>query len=42
MVQFHPEELFEFHEPSQRLFRAFVNACARSARGIGSPAATVG
>jgi putative glutamine amidotransferase len=26
-VQFHPEELFEFHAPSQRLFRAFVDAC---------------
>ncbi len=27
MVQFHPEELFAFHEPSQRLFNAFVEAC---------------
>jgi gamma-glutamyl-gamma-aminobutyrate hydrolase PuuD len=27
MVQFHPEELFEFHGPSGRLFRAFVEAC---------------
>jgi putative glutamine amidotransferase len=27
MVQYHPEELFEFHEPSQRLFTAFVKAC---------------
>jgi putative glutamine amidotransferase len=27
MVQYHPEELFAFHEPSQRLFRAFVKAC---------------
>jgi len=28
MVQYHPEELVDFHEPSQRLFRAFVEACA--------------
>jgi putative glutamine amidotransferase len=27
MVQFHPEELVDFHEPSQRLFSAFVAAC---------------
>jgi putative glutamine amidotransferase len=27
MVQFHPEELFGFHAPSQRLFAAFVQAC---------------
>jgi putative glutamine amidotransferase len=27
MVQYHPEELFEFDAPSQRLFRAFVQAC---------------
>jgi putative glutamine amidotransferase len=27
MVQFHPEELVGFHEPSQRLFAAFVEAC---------------
>ncbi|MDQ6675062.1 MAG: gamma-glutamyl-gamma-aminobutyrate hydrolase family protein [Chloroflexota bacterium] len=27
MVQFHPEELVGFHEPSQRLFNAFVEAC---------------
>jgi putative glutamine amidotransferase len=27
MVQFHPEELVGFHEPSQRLFSAFVEAC---------------
>jgi putative glutamine amidotransferase len=27
MVQFHPEELFGFHGPSQRLFSAFVDAC---------------
>jgi putative glutamine amidotransferase len=27
MVQFHPEELVEFHQPSQRLFAAFVDAC---------------
>jgi putative glutamine amidotransferase len=26
-VQFHPEDLVGFHEPSQRLFRAFVEAC---------------
>jgi putative glutamine amidotransferase len=26
-VQFHPEDLVGFHEPSQRLFRAFVAAC---------------
>ncbi|HEV7665828.1 MAG TPA: gamma-glutamyl-gamma-aminobutyrate hydrolase family protein [Chloroflexota bacterium] len=26
-VQFHPEELFGFHTPSQRLFEAFVQAC---------------
>jgi putative glutamine amidotransferase len=28
-VQFHPEDLVAFHEPSQRLFRAFVQACSR-------------
>lgn len=28
-VQFHPEDLVGFHEPSQRLFRAFVQACSR-------------
>jgi putative glutamine amidotransferase len=27
-VQFHPEELVPEHEPSRRLFRAFVAACA--------------
>lgn len=27
MVQFHPEELVDFHAPSQRLFTAFVEAC---------------
>jgi putative glutamine amidotransferase len=27
MVQFHPEELVGYHEPSQRLFAAFVEAC---------------
>jgi putative glutamine amidotransferase len=27
MVQFHPEELVGFHEPSQRLFSEFVTAC---------------
>jgi putative glutamine amidotransferase len=27
MVQYHPEELVDFHEPSQRLFGAFVEAC---------------
>jgi putative glutamine amidotransferase len=27
-VQFHPEDLVGFHEPSRRLFRAFVEACA--------------
>ena len=32
-VQFHPEDLIEFHEPSQRLFRAFVEACGSSSRG---------
>jgi putative glutamine amidotransferase len=28
-VQFHPEDLVGFHEPSRRLFRAFIEACAR-------------
>lgn len=28
-VQFHPEELTSTHEPSRRLFRAFVEACRR-------------
>jgi putative glutamine amidotransferase len=27
MVQFHPEELVETHEPSLRLFTAFIEAC---------------
>ena len=27
MVQYHPEELVGFHEPSQRLFKAFIEAC---------------
>jgi putative glutamine amidotransferase len=27
MVQFHPEELVDFHAPSQRLFSAFIEAC---------------
>jgi putative glutamine amidotransferase len=27
MVQFHPEELVGFHQPSQHLFAAFVEAC---------------
>jgi putative glutamine amidotransferase len=27
-VQFHPEDLVGFHAPSQRLFRAFVQACS--------------
>ena len=27
-VQFHPEDLVDFHAPSQRLFAAFVAACA--------------
>jgi putative glutamine amidotransferase len=27
MVQFHPEELVDNHEPSQRLLKAFVDAC---------------
>lgn len=26
-VQFHPEDLIDFHEPSRRLFEAFVAAC---------------
>jgi putative glutamine amidotransferase len=32
MVQFHPEELVGFHEPSQRLFSAFVEACRARVR----------
>jgi gamma-glutamyl-gamma-aminobutyrate hydrolase PuuD len=31
-VQFHPEDLVGFHEPSQRLFRAFVSACRQHTR----------
>jgi len=27
MVQYHPEELVGFHEPSRRLFGAFIAAC---------------
>jgi putative glutamine amidotransferase len=27
MVQYHPEELVGFHQPSQRLFGAFIAAC---------------
>jgi putative glutamine amidotransferase len=35
MVQFHPEELVDFHEPSRRLFGAFVGAClTRRARRV--------
>lgn len=30
-VQFHPEDLVESHEPSRRLFAAFVAACAERA-----------
>jgi putative glutamine amidotransferase len=34
MVQFHPEELVDFHSPSLRLMSAFVEACkARALRG---------
>lgn len=36
-VQFHPEDLVTFHEPSRRLFEAFVQACAR--RVAASPVA---
>ena len=32
-VQFHPEDLVDFHEPSRRLFEAFVGACARQSAG---------
>lgn len=31
-VQFHPEDLVERHEPSRRLFAAFVAACAERSR----------
>ncbi len=34
-VQFHPEDLVGFHEPSRRLFSAFVRACAERARVAG-------
>jgi putative glutamine amidotransferase len=34
-VQFHPEDLVGFHEPSQRLFAAFVEACS-SRRLVGA------
>ena len=30
-VQFHPEDLVGFHEPSQRLFQAFVDVCQKRA-----------
>jgi putative glutamine amidotransferase len=42
MVQFHPEELFGFHEPSQRLFDAFVTACREGALSKGQQVASVG
>lgn len=32
MVQFHPEELVDTHEPSRRLLEAFVQACAEHAK----------
>jgi putative glutamine amidotransferase len=33
-VQFHPEDLVDVHQPSRRLFRAFVGACeGRTVRG---------
>jgi putative glutamine amidotransferase len=31
-VQFHPEDLVEFHQPSRRLFEAFVQACSLRTR----------
>lgn len=31
-VQFHPENLVDFHEPSRRLFLRFVEACRRHGR----------
>ena len=40
MVQFHPEELVGFHEPSQRLFSEFVTAC--QARAFSSEPSAVG
>jgi putative glutamine amidotransferase len=40
MVQFHPEELVGFHEPSQRLFSEFVTAC--QARAFSSQPSAVG
>ena len=37
-VQFHPEDLVGFQEPSRRLFRAFVQACAsRAGDRVASP-----
>ncbi len=40
-VQFHPEDLVDDHAPSQRLFRAFVEAAARSVEPrVGRPAAS--
>jgi putative glutamine amidotransferase len=33
-VQFHPEDLVGFHEPSRRLFGAFVHACASRRRAV--------
>lgn len=34
-VQFHPEDLVGFHQPSQRLLGAFVQACAERASFVG-------
>lgn len=31
-VQFHPEDLVGFHQPSQRLFEAFIQAAAEASR----------
>ena len=33
-VQFHPEDLVGFHEPSRRLFAAFVETCASALAGV--------
>ena len=33
-VQFHPEDLLGFHEPSRRLLEAFVAACARTRAAV--------
>ena len=33
-VQFHPEDLLGFHEPSRRLLDAFVAACARTRAAV--------